>query len=402
MRPRALWCLGIVAASACGRELRPSAETEAALQAMATQVIPGVERAARLTFKTPPRLALRSKAQVRAYLDHKLETDLPPAELAGVTAAYRLFGLIPDTLDVRKLLLALYAEQVAGYYDPDSATLYVVQGADPAQVRLVLAHELVHALQGEYVHLDSLMDLRGDNDRRTAAQAVMEGQATLASVIALSPDIDLDQLPDFRDNRDLIQSETQKMPVFSTAPRLVRETLVFPYFDGADFVRWFDRNYPDTVPFGPRLPTSTEQILHPDHYRAHDEPVALTITGGVGKAIWQDNLGEFETRILLTELSGNEALGSMAAMGWGGDRYDVLETPAGDALVWWTVWDTPQAASRFEAFVQKSWPRRHSKTDRRTEITPTRVNGQAAVRLVDAPVAWRGWPALPTVRVVHR
>ena len=31
-------------------------------------------------------------------------------------------GPLPDTLQLRSLLLDLYTEQVAGYYDPDSAT----------------------------------------------------------------------------------------------------------------------------------------------------------------------------------------------------------------------------------------------------------------------------------------
>ena len=186
---------------ACGREAPPPAETDAGLDAKAKTVIPAVERAVGLKFRSPPKLAIRTKEQVRAYLEHKLEADLPPAELAGVTAAYRLFGLIPDTLDIHRLLLALYSEQVAGYYDPDSATLYVVQGADPTQVRLVMAHELVHALQGQYVPLDSLLSLHGDNDRRTAAQAVMEGQATLASVVALFPQQDMNDLPPFKENR---------------------------------------------------------------------------------------------------------------------------------------------------------------------------------------------------------
>ena len=51
-------------------------------------------------------------------------------ECAGSRAAYRLFGLLPDTLELRGLLLDLYAEQVAGYYDPDSTTLFGVAGAD--------------------------------------------------------------------------------------------------------------------------------------------------------------------------------------------------------------------------------------------------------------------------------
>ena len=54
------------------------------------------------------------------------------------------------------------------------------------------------------------------------------------------------------------------MPVFAAAPLVIREGLVFPYLAGADFVRWFMEDYPDTVPYGDRLPASTEHILHPE------------------------------------------------------------------------------------------------------------------------------------------
>jgi hypothetical protein len=43
---------------------------------------------------------------------------------------YVALGLIPDTLELRPLLLDLYTEQVMGYYDPRSTTLYVLREAD--------------------------------------------------------------------------------------------------------------------------------------------------------------------------------------------------------------------------------------------------------------------------------
>jgi hypothetical protein len=79
---------------------------------------------------------------VREYLLAKVHKEFPDEKLEGVQAAYRLLHLIPDTLDLRTLILDLYAEQVAGYYDPDSSLLYAVQGADRAQLRLIMAHEL--------------------------------------------------------------------------------------------------------------------------------------------------------------------------------------------------------------------------------------------------------------------
>ena len=42
-----------------------------------------VERAAGLRFKRPPRSAIRSREQVRAYLTAKLDEELPPAKQIG-------------------------------------------------------------------------------------------------------------------------------------------------------------------------------------------------------------------------------------------------------------------------------------------------------------------------------
>jgi hypothetical protein len=364
------------------------------VDALVRELVPAVERAVGLKFRSPPTVASRSREQVRSYLQRKLDADLPPEELAGVTVAYRLFGLIPDTLDLRSLLLALYTEQVVGYYDPDSVTLYVVEGTDPAQLRLVLAHELVHGLQGQYVALDSILSQRCQNDRRIAAQAVMEGQATLASLTALMPDQDQSRLPDFWvEFRRSVRAQQDRLPVFGAAPAIIREGLIFPYLAGADFVRWFSREYPDTVPFGPRLPASTEQILHPERYRERDQPVPIQADSVASR--YQDGLGEFEIRVLLTELTGSESVGSAGALGWAGDRFVVLAADTAHALVWWSVWDTDQAAQRVAVLLEREWqagPGRRATVDRS-------FFGRRGVRLVDAPEEWDGWRALPSVRV---
>ena len=391
-----------VFAVACQRESGPPLSSKGA-EVLADSLMPEIARVAGLPFKQPPRLAVRTKAQFRAYVEHKMAADLPPAELAGVTAAYRLFGMIPDTLDLRRFLLSLYDEQVAGLYDPDSATLYVLRSSeltlDPAAVRLTIAHELVHALQGQYVHLNDVINLRGDNDRRTAGQTVMEGQATLVSMLVISH-LTPDDLPTlWGEDHGVTQTAQQMMPVFASAPLVIRQTLVFPYFAGADFVKWFRKAYPDSEPFGAALPTSTEQILHPDRYSAHDAPVALKFAPSPAGAMWEDNLGELETQVLLTTLSGRDSTGTNGATGWGGDRYVVLRDGAGEALVWWSVWDTPAAATRFRALLAHYWGSAHRSTQRRFTVDSALVSGHPAVRLVDAPAGWSGWSHPPVVVV---
>jgi len=360
-------------------------------------LVPRVERAVGLPFKEPPRVAVRTLEQVRAYLRHKLDEEMPPARLHGLTQAYRLFGMLPDTIDLRALLVALYTEQVVGYYDPDSATLYIVAGADPAVLKLTLAHELVHALQGQHLMLDSLLAPDRDRDLRMAAQAVLEGQATVAALMVLMPDRGIADLPEFGTYRRAIKEQHAQMPVFSSAPLIIQESLVFPYLEGADFVRWFLGEHGDTVPFGRRMPRSTEQVLHPDRYRENDEPVLLALVG-TEPPVYSDGLGEFETRVLLATLIGVESTARAGAVAWGGDRYAVYDAGDGQyGLVWWTAWDSPRAADRFATLLQREWPIRGS-GDRRVVIQREPVGGLPGVRLVDAPKGWSGWSAMPRVR----
>ena len=388
---------GALVLMACGSRGETQLATD--YQAAAERIIPRVEQAVGLSFRTPPNIAVRTKQEVAAYLAGKLESELPPEKLDGIAAAYGLFGLIPDTLDLRSLLHSLYSEQVAGYFDPDSNALYLVEGTDPVQVSLVLAHELAHALQAQYVALDSLLDADKPNDVAMAAQAVLEGQAVLASIRAMLPDRDLDDIPDFRDIfQATIEQQQSAMPVFSAAPAIIREGLIFPYLDGAIFVDWFDKAFRDTVPYGPRLPVSTEQILHTDRYRAGDVPVMLRFLPAVG-LVYQDGLGEFEIRILLSELSGSKSVGRAGALGWDGDQFAVLDAGPGDfALVWWTVWDNQQAADRFESLLRVEWLKK-VEPSRRFEVERSELGGQPAVRLVDAPERWSGWSQIPSVEV---
>ncbi len=189
------------------------------------------------------------------------------------------------------------------------------------------------------------------------------------------------------------------MPVLASAPRFIREGLLFPYLSGADFVRWFSQAYPDTVPYGPRLPRSTEQILHPERYRSGDEPVFLMFdTNGNGGSLYEDGLGEFETRLLLTELTGSESIGSAGAIGWAGDRYAVYSAQSDHALVWYSVWDTANAADRFGRLLESEW---ETRSERRSSIERIDVDGTAGVRLVDAPESWSGWRDVPVVRLAE-
>lgn len=393
--------LTVLAGSLLGcRGSAPTTSRTDLLQQVVDSLRPPVERATGLTFKASPPVAIRSRQQVRAYLIRKLDEQLPPAKMYGLETTYKLFGLLPDTLQLRALLVDLYTEQVAGYYDPDSTMLFAVAGADPAQLRLVLAHEMIHALQGQYIPLDSILRDTSNNDRLTAAQAVLEGQATLASIEVLAPGQNVGANPEFWGlYREQVQQQQQSsMPIFAQAPLVIRESLIFPYLAGAEFMYWWKRSpLRDTVPYGPRMPVSTEQIRFPDRYLRGDAAVRLALPPS-SQVIQEDVLGESEIRVLMARLAGARELRPGGPIGWGGDRYRVFPTPAGPALVWYVVWDDTRSAERF------TWGyggklRSTSRKGYRTALESFELEGKPAMRYVLAPISWEGWEEIPKVSV---
>jgi uncharacterized protein DUF6782 len=360
---------------------------------------PSVERATGLRFRGPTRSALKSREEVREYLVSKLKEDFPAQREEGIRSVYRLLGLIPDSLDLKALLIDLYTEQVAGFYDPTTSTLYGVRGADPAQLRLVLAHELVHALQHQYLPLDSIMKSKGDADRQAAAQAVFEGQATLASIKVLVPGQDIVARPEFWSAlREQIKAQQSTMQVFARAPLALREELIFPYLNGAEFMRWWDSAHAGRpLPTLATLPLSTEQILHPARYAAGDAPVPVRFADSSDDVLYEDTLGELEIQVLATVLRGGGEVLTDAPAGWGGDRFRIYRSSAGPALVWYTEWDDAESASRFRGGIGTRLLARE-RAGYRTSVDAVSGSAHPTLRVVIAPTEWSRWSALPQSR----
>src|SRR5688572_23214298 len=174
MKPLTL-ALFLVAVVGCDRTKNAG---PGGLQRRVDMAVPQIEEATGLKFRTPPKMETRSRAQVREFLLNKFNETTPAEQLRGEEAAYKLFGMIPDSLDLRRFLLELLTEQIVGYYDPTTKVLYVVADAPSDLTGITITPELVHALQDQYVNLDSIQNLKGNRDRQGSAQAVLEGQAT--------------------------------------------------------------------------------------------------------------------------------------------------------------------------------------------------------------------------------
>ncbi|HJS46494.1 MAG TPA: hypothetical protein VJ773_00770 [Gemmatimonadales bacterium] len=405
MRPILAALLALALATACrGQRPRPHDTYQAAaeFERLVDSVAPDVARVTGLEWRQRPSAALRSRDEVRRYLLEKVAAELPPERLAGMTSAYRLLGLLPDTLDLQRLLVDLYAEQVVGFYDPDSAMLFGVEGSDPAQLRLLVAHELTHALQDQYVRLDSILGMRQEGDRQAAAQAVLEGQAMIVSLQVFAPDPAAVTQPGFWEMaRGTVRQMQGGTPVFRSAPLVLRESLLFPYLDGAEWIVWWENSaLADSVPYGALMPESSEQILHPARYLAGDRPLTLRFTADTAGVLYEDTLGELELRILEGQLAGQGTRSESALpAGWAGDRFRAFASPDGPVLVWYLAWDDARSAARWLAGTG-AMLRQLPRTGYRTMVDPVTLDQRPGTRVVIAPERWSRWNSLPAVAIV--
>ena len=284
--------------------------------------------------------------------------DNPPAIVNANERIMKALGLLPADASLTDLYVTLLGSQVAGLYNPDDKTLYVVSrsgGIGPAE-KTTFAHEFTHALQDQNFDLGSLqLDEVGQGDRSFARLALVEGDATLSMSYWQIQHLSQAELG------QLLASAASdpSTKVLLDMPPILREALLFPYIQGLSFVQGLQAGGWQGVNAAfARPPASTEQILHPEKYASGEAPIEVTLPkdlatrlGSGWKVALEDSFGEFQLGVWLR---GNTAIGAGAAndaaAGWGGDRIALVDGPGGAwSVILRTAWDSAADASAFEA-----------------------------------------------------
>jgi hypothetical protein len=303
-----------------------------------------------------------TQQQLNENLKRDMAEDYTPEEARRDAVALWLLRLVNDpSIDLYQLYLDLLTEQVAGYYDPEKDELFVLgnqQRLSPL-ARQTLAHEFVHALQDQHYDLEKLLpEETEDDDRSLAVRALVEGDATMAGLMYAYRYLSKEDFADM-----LEESQSASTEVLDRSPRYIRESLLFPYDAGSEFVSrlieqgGFERvNQALADP-----PASTEQVMHPDKYlnSPRDNPLPvpmppLTDTLGTGwKQTDQGTLGEFDLKVMLEDNGVTPA--DEAAAGWGGGRYALYQRGEAALMIVDTRWDTPADAREFENALRQSF-----------------------------------------------
>jgi hypothetical protein len=262
------------------------------------------------------------------------------------------FGFVPGGSDA--YTASGRKTSFAGFYDTQTKRIVLRdRNVSTASNEALLVHELTHALQDQYFALDhfSQSEDSANEDAMLARKAVYEGDATLVAEIFGAKQANEEQAHSVATAAERARTLPEEDVVkwigaearLLERPSIAWKPLVFSYYTGlaflADLQTPFDFRTIDAVYQVP--PISTEQVLHPEKYRAHEPPLAIEMPDESG------TLGEYRIALFLERCLSREQA-QKAAAGWGNDKYIVTALPKDRvALRWLTRWDTEADAREF-------------------------------------------------------
>lgn len=336
---------------------RPSGtagELEArAAQKAIDQSLDELQRVRGLGRAGPVRSEVLGRTEMAERVREQLEREVPAHVVVGSEELLIAFGVVPLNFDYMESLIALMGEELAGFYDPEAATMFLAAELEGDERRATLSHELVHALQDQHFDLGALLTHRSDGtDAQSAIHSLAEGDATSAMMDVMLKDdgrtaLDIpDRLIGFQ-----VEGAVTLSPSGPKVPDILKRSVVAPYIDGVLLVHRLRRRggWAAVDALWKDPPGTTEQLLHADKLQSREPALDVPIPGPPpfcrGTAIYHDVLGEQSIRLLFEEwLARSDAVD--AASGWGGDRVAVYRCGQRLAVVWHLAYDDEPSASR--------------------------------------------------------
>jgi hypothetical protein len=293
--------------------------------------------------------------QLIARVKDHVAREIPPDAIEKEGLVLRLFGFVPDQFDYGKEMFALLQDQLAGFYEPEDATMYMAGDLDGLNAEATLAHELVHALQDQHWDLKKRSKYKpGESDKSSALAALAEGDATSAMADYVVSRMDRSKtaldMPEDLFTEQVLGSVSGGAA--SKTPHVMKTSLVAPYIDGLVFINTLRRKGGWTLVnrAWAEVPKTTEQILHVDKWEAKEPalevsaPSAAALGSGWTK-VDEDTYGEQGMRLMFEEwMPVPEA--KVAAGGWGGDRGALLTNGSKAALALRVRYDDAPGPSR--------------------------------------------------------
>jgi hypothetical protein len=379
---------------------------------------------------------LTSRDEVVSFLTKHVD-DEDTKRLRRSELVLKKFGLLPHEFDLQTFLVALLREEVAGYYDPKTKTVNLLDWVPMEEQEPVMAHELTHALQDQAVGMQKWMK-KGDKDlgeikkdptpadiendeTDSAREAIIEGQAqAMMFQYAIAPTghsiVTSPELVASMEEETLTGSASTK--VFNEAPIFMKESLTFPYSYGLNFVVKLMQKGGKEQAFAGVLknpPHTTRQIMQPETYLAAEKIPPMPVPDF--KRDFKDYqkfdigaMGEFDVAVLIEQYAG-KPLSKKLCPEWRGGYYyaakpkpdekpDSSTNPAASVplgLLYVSRWSSADKATEFAGIYADSLKQRYKEVEeigsaaikpsaQNAESQPDPLKGRHAWTTEDGPV----------------
>jgi hypothetical protein len=339
---------------------------------------------------------LITRDEVEKYILEKFKDDKDVKRMQREEIVLKKFGLLDRDFQLQPFLVSLLKEQIAGYYDNKTKTVNLLDWVAPEEQKLVMAHELAHALQDQHVDLDKwepedpdtiAKNVTEDNDRLaiderdTARDAVLEGQAMVVYTdymlkpagksLLTSPDV-------MRTPKDDTEA-ADSSPVMARAPLLLQQSMLFPYRDGLGFEQRLLKDKGAPYAFAgvlDRPPSTSYEIMNPTAYERKAKvpllhmPDVHPLLDGEYQPYDVGIMGELDVRIL-TELFGGPDAAAVFTPQWQGGLYYAVQSrkavtavqqaaTSSVALLYLSAWRSEGAAKEFAKLYARELNKKYS------------------------------------------
>lgn len=322
-----------------------------------------------LEFEKNIPVEIISENELRSHVENDLENQYPEG-FRNSKLTLSAFGLFPRNKSLKSKLLELHTQEVTGFYIPEKDKFFIVKHDSEKNLNeklsdSIIIHELTHAIQDQNFNLETIpIDGNSNDDLSQSVTGLIEGGATYTQLKYVIGDQNLDILLEgdlgaqYRTRLNSVTSEEKNNDI----PLILEKSLKFPYYAGTLFVSEIKQNGWNKVNQAySDLPSSTEQILHPEKYRENrDYPVRLELPQlestmkGSWKPLEKNSFGEYAIGIMFLKFFRSRSARKKnleARNGWDGDTYKTFlrENDNIVGLTWLSTWDSPEDAQEFHA-----------------------------------------------------
>ena len=336
------------------------------LEATTARIQTQVEAIRGQEFERPVGVRLTDAEGFLGYARQRMKAMSREDAMAREGDIAHLLGLAPTDLDMEEAVLELLKGQVGGFYDPGTDTFYLMEAFTGGVAKVILAHELTHALDDQLYDLDDdFKRLVEDRDGSAAYQSVVEGSGTIAmSQWMMKHGAELTQA-------ELMEAASMGTEELGNAPAVLWKPLLASYTQGQAFLeagfklrRKQGATMTDVIAAAfAAPPTTMEQVLHPAKYwdpEQRDEPVEVPVEDRLPEGwtvLERGTLGELYVA-LLTEKDRKVDFQNPLSMltirytndgarGWDGDTLVLRGKGEARWLTLAIAWDSPEDAVEF-------------------------------------------------------